>query len=122
MSLGFSLQQIALEQGVTLAEELSLKLLQLLPYPFALRLRPGSTNRSCISERRGPGSGTPNFVRQELGLMTFAFYIHTNGVSEVDCSVSEGTCWGKLYELLGGCWEFLGGEFLQKMGFLAYVE
>lgn len=42
LNLGLSLQQIALELGVTLAEELSLKLLQLLPYPFALCLRPGS--------------------------------------------------------------------------------
>lgn len=42
LNLGLSLQQIALELGVTLAKELSLKLLQLFPYPFALCLRLGS--------------------------------------------------------------------------------
>lgn len=42
LSWGLSLQQTALARGVTLAEELSLKLLQLLPYPCAVCLRPGS--------------------------------------------------------------------------------
>lgn len=42
LNWGLSLQQTALARGVTLAEELSLKLLQLLPYPCAVYLRPGS--------------------------------------------------------------------------------
>lgn len=42
LNWGLSLQQTALARGVTLAEELSLKLLQLLPYPCAVCLRAGS--------------------------------------------------------------------------------
>lgn len=42
LNWSLSLQQTALARGVTLAEELSLKLLQLLPYPCAVCLRPGS--------------------------------------------------------------------------------
>lgn len=42
LNWGLSLQQTALARGVTLAEELSLKLLQLLPYPCAVCLRPGT--------------------------------------------------------------------------------
>lgn len=113
---GLLLQQIALEQGVTLAEELSLKLLQPLPYPFALRLRPGSTNRSCISERRGrsPKHQTPLFVRRELRLMTLAFYTRTHGASEVDCSVSEGTCLGGTVLLAWRVLGILGRRILAK--------